>query len=143
MNLARMREENTIATFKSLGRNEYSQQDMDIMNIACNGRILPLGPSFCLTVLLYDLIVNRRAEMEAIYGKEELDHALQKGIVHYNGPKPWEKECMNMDIWWHYYRKSPVFDESFCFAYWQKMASRLDSMSLMKRIKHVVRFFVK
>ena len=81
--------------------------------------------------------------MEAIHGAEELDHALRSGIVHYNGPKPWKQECLNMDIWWDYYRRSPVFDEAFCYDFWQDQLSRLDRMSLMKRIKHVGRYFRK
>ena len=88
----------SVDDFRRLGKNEYEQQDMDIMNIACNKRFFPLGPSYCMSNYLYSLIVNRRKEMEAIYGAEELDHALQAGIVHYNGAKPWNEACMNMDI---------------------------------------------
>ena len=143
MNLAQIRKDGMIDVFKELGKKAFPQQDMDILNIACNGRILPVGPSFCLTIFLYELIVKRRQEMEAIHGAEELDHALRSGIVHYNGPKPWKQECLNMDIWWDYYRRSPVFDEAFCYDFWQDQLSRLDRMSLMKRIKHVGRFFRK
>ena len=143
MNLAQIRKDGMIDVFKELGKKAFPQQDMDILNIACNGRILPVGPSFCLTIFLYELIVKRRQEMEAIHGAEELDHALRSGIVHYNGPKPWKQECLNMDIWWDYYRRSPVFDEAFCYDFWQDQLSRLDRMSLMKRIKHVGRYFRK
>lgn len=143
INLRQIRKDGKIAEFKELGKKEFPQQDMDILNIACNGRILPLGPSFCLTLFIYDLIVNRRAEMEAIYGPEELDHALKYGIVHYNGPKPWKQECPNMDIWWEYYRKSPSFDERFCFDFWSGMACQLDRLSLKKRIKLLARYFLK
>ena len=143
INLERIRQDGKITEFKELGKKEFPQQDMDILNISCNGRILPLGPSFCLTLFLYDLIVNRRAEMEAIYGPEELDHALKFGIVHYNGPKPWKQECPNMDIWWEYYRKSPSFDEKFCFDFWSGMAGQLERLSLKKRIKLLARYFLK
>ena len=139
MNLAQIRKDGMIDVFKELGKKAFPQQDMDILNIACNGRILPVGPSFCLTIFLYELIVKRRQEMEAIHGAEELDHALRSGIVHYNGPKPWKQECLNMDIC----RRSPVFDEAFCYDFWQDQLSRLDRMSLMKRIKHVGRYFRK
>ena len=64
-----------------------------------------------MSVQLYDLIVDRRAEMEEIYGKEEIDRALSCGIVHYNGAKPWKEACPNMDIWWDCYRRSIFFDE--------------------------------
>ena len=143
INSAQMRKDGKIAEFRELGKQSFKQQDMDILNIACNGRIKPLGPSFCLTNFLYGLIVNRREEMEAIYGKAEIEHALQSGIVHYNGPKPWKQECLNMDIWWDYYRKSPAFDEKFCYEFWMSRATQMDNLPLMKRIKLVGRYFLK
>ncbi len=143
INSALMRKDGKIAEFRELGKQSFKQQDMDILNIACNGRIKPLGPSFCLTNFLYGLIVNRREEMEAIYGKAEIEHALLSGIVHYNGPKPWKQECLNMDIWWEYYRKSPAFDDKFCYDFWMDRATQLDHLPLMKRIKLVGRYFMK
>ena len=129
--------------FRDLGRNAYKQQDMDIINIACNERILPLGPSFCLTVQLYDLIASRQEEMTGIYGAEEISHALKSGIVHYNGAKPWKEVCPNMDIWWSYYRRSIFYDEEFTHLFWRDQTYRLEKMSLIKRIKLVGRYFRK
>ncbi len=143
INSALMRKDGKIAEFRELGKQSFKQQDMDILNIACNGRIKPLGPSFCLTNFLYGLIVNRREEMEAIYGKAEIEHALRHGIVHYNGPKPWKQECLNMDIWWDDYRKSPAFDEKFCYEFWMSRATQMDNLPLMKRIKLLGRYFMK
>lgn len=132
-----------ISVFKELSQNDYLQQDMDIINIACNGRFLSIGPSFCLTNNLYELIVNRRDEMETIYGSEELEHALHSGIVHYNGAKPWKEACLNMDIWWDYYRRSVCFDEQFCMNFWHNQAFKLEMMPLSKRLKLVGRYFRK
>ena len=129
-----------IKEFRELGKNDYLYQDMDIINIACNGRFLPLGPSYCLTNILYRLITHQRSDMEAIYGAEELDHALKFGIVHYNGAKPWREACMNMDIWWYYYRKSIFFDESFCYDFWDGRRNLLVKMPLSKRIKLLLRY---
>jgi len=140
INCAQILKDGITDEFRRLGKNEYNQQDMDIMNIACNGRILPLGPSYCLTNFLYSLIVNRRDEMVAIYGKEEINHALKSGIVHYNGAKPWNGPCLNMDIWWEYYRKSLCFDEQFCFEFWNKQFTMLESLPMSKRIKMVLRY---
>ena len=126
--------------FRELGKNNYSQQDMDIINITCNGRFLSLGPSFCLTVQLYDLIVNRREEMEALYGKDEIDHALKSGIVHYNGSKPWKECCPNMDIWWSSYRKSLFYEESFAYDFWKSQRDLLKNLSLVKRAKLLLRY---
>jgi len=81
--------------------------------------------------------------MEARYGAAELDHALQRGIVHFNGAKPWKEACLNMDIWWSCYRKSLFFDESFCFDFWKKQVNVMDSLPLSKRIKLVGKYFRK
>ena len=129
-----------IDTFRKLGENSYNQQDMDIINIACNRRFLPLGPVYCMSVQLYSLIVKRRDEMEAIYGAEALDAALDHGIVHYNGVKPWKGACMNMDIWWSVYRRSPFFDEAFCEAFWYGQRNLLEQLPLMKRLKMLLRY---
>ncbi len=141
INSTLIRRDGKMDEFRKLGKNNYYQQDMDIMNIACNGRFLPLSPSFCLTTYLYDLIVNRRPEMEAIYGADKLDDALRSGIVHYNGTKPWKNACLNMDIWWEAYRKSIFFDEQFCHDFWHNQMFKLEKMSLLKRIKLVGRYF--
>jgi lipopolysaccharide biosynthesis glycosyltransferase len=126
--------------FREHGKNAFSQQDMDIINITCNGRFLSLGPSFCLTVQLYDLIVNRRQDMVAMYGKDEITHALKSGIVHYNGSKPWRECCPNMDIWWSSYRKSVFYDEAFAYDFWKKQRDLLENLSLLKRLKILLRY---
>lgn len=140
INAKQILQDNKTADFRRLGKNEYEQQDMDIMNIACNKRFYPLGPSYCMSNYLYSLIVNRRKEMESIYGPEELDHALRSGIVHYNGAKPWKEACMNMDIWWEYYRRSIFFDERFCHDFWDGRRKLLLKLPLIKRIKMVLRY---
>ena len=143
INSALIRRDGKMDEFRKLGKNNYNQQDMDIMNIACNGRFLPLGPSYCMTNFLYELIVTRRAEMEAIYGAEELAHALRSGIVHYNGTKPWKDACLNMDIWWEHYRRSVFFDEKFCLDFWNNQTYKLEKLSFTKRAKLLGRYFKK
>ena len=86
------------------------------------------------------LEMKKRADMEAIYGAEELDHAMKSGIVHYNGAKPWNGPCLNMDIWWDYYRRSPFFDEAFCYDFWNTRRNLLVKMPLLKRVKLLLRY---
>ena len=129
-----------LQAFRELGKNQYHQQDMTIINLACKGRILPITPAFCLTTPLYDLMANRREEMEALYGKEEIAHALSSGIVHYNGAKPWQGACPNADIWWAYYRRSLFFDERFTHAFWNEQRDMLMNLSLWKRFKLLLRY---
>ena len=140
INSALIRKDNMIDRFRELGKNDYNQQDMDIINIACNRRFLPLGIEYCMSVQLYTLIVTRRAEMEAIYGAEALDAALDHGIVHYNGTKPWKGACMNMDIWWSVYRRSPFFDDAFCQSFWFGQRYLLERLPFMKRVKMLLRY---
>lgn len=140
INSSLIRRDKLIDRFRELAKNDYNQQDMDIINIACNKRFLTLGPVFCLTVQLYGLIVNRRKDMEAIYGAQALDEALDHGIVHYNGAKPWNQACTNMDIWWACYRRSPFFDEKFCQEFWDGLLTMLERLPLIKRLKMVLRY---
>lgn len=135
-------ENNLPLKFRELVKRDFNQQDMDIINIACYGKIKPLSPSFCLTNYLAELIVTRKQEMTASFAECELNHALQKGIVHYNGPKPWKEWCVNFDIWWEAYRKSPVYDEKFYFEFFNGKQGELDKLSLLKRIKILLRYFV-
>ena len=140
VNSALLRSDGKLKEFRELGKNEYLYQDMDIINLSCNGRILPLGPSYCMTVQLYDLIVDRRKEMEEIYGAEEIERALNCGIVHYNGAKPWKEACPNMDLWWDWYRRSIFYDEKWARDFWVRQRDALENLSLLKRIKLVLRY---
>ena len=74
--------------------------------------------------------------------EEELQKELFSSILHYNGQKPWNGFCLNYDIWWEYYRKSPFFSEKQYFNYYNKKKDELDSLSLWKRIKVLARFFI-
>lgn len=133
-------QDHLIDRFRELGKNDYEQQDMDIMNIACNGRFLALSPEYCMTAQLYSLIVTRRPEMEEIYGKDVLDATLAHGLVHYNGTKPWKGACTNMDIWWSVYRRSLFFDEHFAESFWKEQMQTLMRVPFSKRIKMVLRY---
>ena len=83
-----------------------------------------------------------RDEMKAEFSNDELDYALTKGIVHYNGDKPWKTWCHHFDIWWEYYRKSPFYDECFYLNFYSSKADELDKLSLWKRVKILFRYFI-
>ena len=140
INSAQQRRDGMADRFREYAKTDYYDQDMAIINISCNGRILQLGPSFCLTNNIYNLIVNRHDDMVQVFGEEEIRHALASGIVHYNGAKPWKKASLNMDIWWFYYRKSIFFDEKFCLDFWENETYLLERTSLAKRIKMLLRY---
>ncbi|WP_300795618.1 glycosyltransferase family 8 protein [uncultured Bacteroides sp.] len=142
INSSLIRKDNIMSIFRDLAKKKFHQQDMDIINIACYGKIKPIPPYFCLTNYLTELIVSRKTEMLRFFSKEDLDYALKQGIVHYNGQKPWKGYCVNFDIWWEYYRKSPFFDEKFYFDFFYNKLNELDQLSLWKRIKILIRYFV-
>lgn len=142
INSKKIREDNLTPQFSLLADKKYRFQDMDMINVVCKEHIKYLSPSFCLTNYINDFAVNNRKEILSIWTEEEINEALEKGIVHYNGQKPWKGFCVNFDIWWEYYRKSPYFNEQFYFDFFYKKLDELDSLSLWKRIKILIRYFV-
>lgn len=141
MNLKLLRKDKMLDKFMLLSKNDYRFQDMDIINIACNGKIKSISPEFCLTNYLYELLLNRPNEYSAVDIRSDVDNIMRKGVVHYNGIKPWAAWCINHDIWWYYYRKSLFYDEKFCYNFYSINLNESEQWTLWKRIKHVIRFF--
>ena len=131
-----------IKKFKEHAQKQYQYQDMDIVNIVCAGKIKYLSPSFCVTNYFMDFALNRKNELLTLWSDQEIQNAIFKGIIHYNGPKPWKGYCINFDIWWEYYRKSPFFDEKFYYVFFENQINALDRLSLWKRIKILIRYFI-
>lgn len=143
MDCAAMRRENLKDRFLEVAKNRYKFQDQDILNITCAGRIKMLAPKYSLlTYISYYSITNGKDSLEALWTAAEVDEALQEGTVHYNGNKPWKNWCVNFDIWWEYYRKSPIFDQKYYFDFYYSRLNELDQLPLLKRIKILVRYFV-
>jgi hypothetical protein len=86
--------------------------------------------------------LKEREMLQDLYDNNTIDNAIQFGNLHFNGHKPWKKYCVNFDIWWEYYRKSPFYDEKFYFEFFNSKLNELDQLSLVKRIKILVRYFV-
>lgn len=135
-------EDNVIPCFKELARNKYLFQDMDVLNIACRGKIKYLPPSFCLTTYISEYNVYRREELLNVWNAKEIDEAFSQGIVHFNGKKPWNDVCINFDVWWEYYRRCPYFDGKLYFEFFNYKLNELDHLPLMKRIKVLLRYFL-
>lgn len=142
LNSKLIREDGMTGRFRKLARNRYRFQDLDVLNIACKGKIRYLAPAFCLTTTITELSVNDRSEIHKYWNDREIDTALKSGTIHYNGQKPWQQYCINFDIWWEYYRKSPFYDEKFHFDFFYYRLNIFDQLPLLKRIKILVRYFV-
>lgn len=142
INSKKIREDGIVDKFRLHIDKKYKFQDMDIINIVCKGKIKYLSPSFCYTTYISDFAVNNREALTAVWSEEEIQEAQDRGIVHYNGQKPWKGACINFDIWWEYYRKSPFFDARFYYQFFENMLNEQDRLPLLKRIKILVRYFL-
>lgn len=142
INSKKMRDDGIVDKFREHVDKKYKFQDMDIINIVCKGKIKYLSPSYCYTTYISDLAVNNRELLKTIWSEEEIQEAQDKGIVHYNGQKPWKGACINFDIWWEYYRKSPFYDSKFYFCFFNNMLNEYDRLPLLKRVKILVRYFI-
>lgn len=125
----------------SVKRN-FKFQDMDIINLFLHGKIAFIGPEFCFTTYIYKQLMTSPKDLYFVWDNKQILNAKQKGLIHYNGSKPWHGWCLNFDIWWEYYRKSPVFDEQFYFKFYYNRLEELDTLPLMRRVKNLVRYFV-
>lgn len=142
MNAKAMREENIVDIFKSMASDRYRFQDMDILNVVCSGRIVYLPPKYCITTYISQFATHELERLTDIWTVDEINGIAGEGIIHYNGQKPWKGYCVNFDIWWEYYRKSPFFDPEFYFDFFYDRLNELDQLSLWKRIKILLRYFV-
>jgi UDP-glucose:(galactosyl)LPS alpha-1,2-glucosyltransferase len=140
INSAKIREDNIMDWFrKEVLSSKYEFQDMDIINIICKGKIKTMPPLFCGTIEIFDLAVNRK--QQSLFSPDELTDVLEFGIVHFNGPKPWNTWCPNLDIWWEYYRKSIYYDPIYYFNFFHSKLDEYDQLPLWKRIKILLRYF--
>ena len=112
MNLKQMRLENKVAEFKELSKVKHAQNDQDVLNIVCNGRVQWLDSSFNFQTNHYTNYMWKRTE-----SKIDFSGLMKTATLHYTfHNKPWcSLECALDDAWWHYYRMSPVFDNQFYF----------------------------
>lgn len=142
LNSRKIREDGLVTKFKEQAYKKYRFQDLDILNIVCEGHIKYLAPGFCLTTDITEYASDGSDRLLTIWSKDDIQHALDKGIVHYNGQKPWIGGCINFDIWWEYYRKSPYFNQRVYFEFFNNMLNELDQLSFIKRVKILVRYFI-
>lgn len=139
INSALMRADNIVKRFKEEAKHKYKHQDQDVINIVCKGKIQMLPVTFCSTVGAFKLDANNTKQ--EIYPQEDLSAMINRGIIHYNGPKPWNTICPNFDIWWEYYRKSPYYNKKFYYDFFSKKMEEHDRLPLLKRVKILLRYF--
>lgn len=138
LNSKKINQDNLIEKFKETAAKNLKYQDQDTINIVCNPKIKILDPWFGIVGTVSEIISNKN---QIIYSKEQADYALNYGIIHFNGNKPWKTWCYNFDIWWEYYRYSVFFDPEFYHEFYHNRLNEYDSLSLWKRVKILLRYF--
>ncbi len=141
-NCKKLRDNDMVSTFCDMIPHKYKFQDQDILNISCANRITILPWYYNITNnTLYFL--NHEPEMIIPkYISSNFSKVKQLGNLHFNGQKPWKEYCVNFDIWWEFYRKSPLYDEKYHFDFFYNKLDEYDHLTLWKRVKILLRFFV-
>lgn len=142
MNSKILKEENIPSLFRSWSKKKLKFQDQDILNITCKGRIRYLSLEYNMTDYSYLFSIRKPELIQNLFSSEVIKRAIQTGNIHFNGHKPWKKYSVNFDVWWEYYRKSHFFNENFYFDFFYNKLNELDQLSLWKRIKILIRYFV-
>lgn len=142
LNLEQMRKDQMVNVFKKHAGLKYKYQDQDILNITCKGKKKIIAPAYNVNDCAFIYMYWHPDYLPAYIKKEEIEDATHNGNIHYSGYKPWKRYSIAFDIWWEYYRKSPFYDEIYYFKYFFDKTMLLDSLSLWKRIKNLIRFFI-
>lgn len=142
LNLKELRKNHIVDKFKKFSRNKFLYQDQDILNICCKGKIKQLAPCYNMNDCAFIYIYKHQRILPETINSQDCDYALKNGNIHYSGYKPWNRYSICFDIWWEYYRKSPFFNDREYFKFFLDKTMLLDSLTLWKRIKNLLRYFV-
>lgn len=112
MNLNLMREENIVKEFNRHAKVKYDQNDQDVLNVVCNGRVQVLPSMYNFQLNHFSNYMWRRSSTDIYFGE-----LFKYATLHYTGKlKPWNSlECVASDTWWHYYKMSPFYDDMVYF----------------------------
>lgn len=142
LNLTEIRKNNIVSKFISEASKNYTYQDQDILNVVCDGRKKLLKPVWNVNDCAYINFLSSESKLPSWITREDINLALHKGTIHYSGYKPWQRYSLAFDIWWEYYRKSKIYDEQRYYKFFFDKTMLLDSLSLWKRVKNLIRFFI-
>lgn len=141
INSKKMLQDNLIERFILLSKQKLRYQDQDILNIVCCGKIEILPFIYNMTDQAYYYMTKQQHLLSEKYLNDDLSKAYTISTIHYNGYKPWKSYCVNFDIWWEVYRKSPYFDPEFYFDFFYNKLDEYDRLPFMKRVKILLRYF--
>ena len=110
-NLEKIRKDNLCDKLIELAARNFRSMDQDVINLAFNGKIKILPFRYNLMTKYYDRILNQRELLDKIYGKKEIDEAIDSPvIIHYaDYVKPWStEEVWLKDKWQEIEEESPL-----------------------------------
>lgn len=141
LNSFELRCHDVVSVFKKFSTEKLKYQDQDILNIVCKDRIKILPYFYNMTVYTFQLMAENSSQLTYKYKLTTELYNRNNCTIHYNGQKPWKGVCVNFDVWWEYYRKSPIYDETYYFNYFYNKLNEYDNLSLLKRLKILIRYF--
>lgn len=137
-----IRKHDLVTEFTKKAKFNWQYQDQDVLNLVCDGKIHYIKPKYNMMDYSFLFGLNEPDEWSKLYTIHDFQEGTSVGNIHYNGHKPWKKWSANFDIWWEYYRNSPVFNEKFYFDFFYNRINELDRLPLWKRIKILARWFL-
>lgn len=141
MNSKKIKDDSLDKKFLLLYKNNYKFQDQDVLNITCSNSHIQLPIKYNMTDYTF-IFIREGNDYFNQFSNNEIQEALSFGNLHFNGHKPWKKYSLNFDIWWEYYRKSPMFNYDYYIDFYYDRLNILDQLSLWKRLKILIRYFV-
>ena len=114
MNLKKLRQDTMSKKFLDLIKAKYHDQDQDILNVACYGKIKILPFKYNLMTKyekMFDQCIGAK-----VYAQSEIDEAIENPvIVHYADKiKPWQNLSVYFgEHWWMFARKLPFYEQMF------------------------------
>ena len=125
LNLKKMREDNLVENFSNHLSKNYPEQDQDIINMCCYGKIQFLPLRFCILNRYFTNTYLNDFKVP-VYSDEEIKLAKEKpAIIHFAGSniKPWNNlRVMYADKWWMYAKEIMPEEE---YIEWYKKAERI------------------
>jgi len=143
MNCKKLREDHIVDRFKRLSNSKLRFQDQDILNITCMGHIQILPIFYNMTDYSFLYAYEKKKQLLKYASDNDILKGISSGNIHYNGHKPWKKLCLNFDIWWQHYRNTPIFDGKYYFSFFKEKRDELEKLPLSKRIKLLIRYFIR
>lgn len=113
LNLAELRELHTVREWLELATNtDYIYNDQDILNMECQGRVLPLDYAWNVMIDCDGRIGRIFSFAPADVYDAFLASRNDARIVHYAGfEKPWKPgQCDKSELYWKYARDTPFYE---------------------------------